>query len=86
MSVALFCSDRIPQVEKGERLSLIQGVNKERDDGDAGLEIPTDCLKQPSSTLVGLIWNGKWLPVQSTNGIYTMRRVSVPVNSRIMRF
>lgn len=46
----------------GKPLSSFQGVNNESDGGDAGLEIPTDCLKQPSSTSVGLIWNGKMAP------------------------
>lgn len=57
------------------RTSLVVSGRSQREGWwDAGLEIPSDCLKQPSATLVGLILNGKWLPVQSTNGVHAMGR------------
>lgn len=58
----------------GANISHHFGAFTKRDGWDAGLEIPSDCLKQPSSTLVGLILDGKWLPFQSTNGIDAMGR------------
>lgn len=59
-------------VSKGQT-SLSHIVHKEeRDGGTPVWKIPSDCLKQPSSTLVWFLEWKKWLPVQSTNGIHAM--------------
>lgn len=77
-------------VSKGQT-SLSHIVHKEeRDGGTPVWKIPSDCLKQPSSTLVWFLEWKKMAPcsINQWDSCYggRMRQIRVPVNSSIIHF